>query len=294
VELKAVELFRVGRWNDVKTFQRSDLDAMAESFVALQLAGRTPLKFGHNDEQPMTDGQPALGWLSRVWRDGDVLRGDFSDVPQVVYQAIKQGSYKFVSVELLRDVVSGDREYPWVLSAVALLGADIPAVAGLGDLQQLTMARRARFASGTRMTFTTGGRDTMTDEKQAEIDRLNGLLLQQAQDFAITSGRCVPAERERFNRRYGDKGTVAEWNDWLRDSPRPLQIYSQQRPHGRSNDDRDSMQDGERPDSKLVALAQKEVEKSNGQLTYFAAQQKVLRANPELAEAYRHMPGNKE
>lgn len=154
MDLKGVELFRTGRWNNIKNFTVDDLDAMAESFAELRMSGRVPLKMGHNDEQPFTDGKPALGWVERLWRDGEVLKGDFTSMPRVVYDAIKAGNYKFVSVELLRDVVYNGSEFPWVLSAVALLGADIPAVSGLKDLQALAMSRRAGFRSGERLTFT--------------------------------------------------------------------------------------------------------------------------------------------
>lgn len=184
MDLKGVELFRTGRWNDIKNFTRGDLTAMAASFAELKLAGRVPLKLGHNEEQPLTDGQPALGWLDRLWLDDDdVLRGDFTQMPKIVYDAVKNGLYNFVSVELLRDVAYQGSEYPWVLSAVALLGADIPAVSGLKGLQALAMSRKIGFRSGARLTFTRevnhNGDYTMGQEKdpsmQEILQRLDGL-----------------------------------------------------------------------------------------------------------------------
>jgi len=293
MNLNGVEIFRVGRWNDVRTFTEDDLQAMEDSFNALALAGRTPLKLGHNDEQPLTDGQPALGWVERVWRDGEVLKADFTGMPRAVHEAVRAGLYKHVSVELLRDVIAGNKEYPWVLSAVALLGADIPAVSGLRDLQSLTMARRVQFASGTRMTFTTGGREPMdeTTKLKAENERLNALLVQQAQDAAITSGRCIPAERERFNRRYSKAGTLTDWNEWLKDAQRPPAHMS--RSSGAHDRRADTMPTGDAPDSEVVALTHAAM-KADPQLTYFSAQRQVLRANPDLAERYRLQPGTRE
>jgi hypothetical protein len=139
------------------------------------LGGKIPLKFGHNEDQPLTDGQPALGWVSRVYREGKKLLADFSDLPTVVYEAIRKGLYKFVSVELLGEVQAGTRVIPWVLDAVALLGADPPAVGVLKDLQQLTMARssglqgRARVAFSRDTTTTGGHRPTMADEPNKDI-----------------------------------------------------------------------------------------------------------------------------
>ena len=64
-ELKGQEVFAAGIWNGTQ-FSEADLDAMVQSFEALGLAGRVPLKFGHDSPKP--DGQPSLGWVSRVWR----------------------------------------------------------------------------------------------------------------------------------------------------------------------------------------------------------------------------------
>lgn len=158
--ITGAEIFAAGTWNE-RTFTEADLDGIVAAFNALNLTGRVPLKFGHNSEQPITDGQPALGWVSRVYRDGSKLLADFTDMPVSVYNAIKQGMYKFVSVELLRDVRASTRVIPWVLDAVALLGADQPAVGNLGDLQALTMRRATGFQYAARVEFR---RDTPTSE----------------------------------------------------------------------------------------------------------------------------------
>lgn len=167
-----------GTWDAMTgtiTITESDLDAIASSFTLLDLAGRVPLKFGHNDQQPLTDGQPALGWVSSLYRQGKKLLGDFTDIPKVVYDLIKAGRYKYLSVELLGDIKAGSRIIPWVLDAVALLGADQPAIGTLKDLQSLTMARGSGLQSSVRAALTratplTGGhRPTMADEPNKDI-----------------------------------------------------------------------------------------------------------------------------
>ncbi len=161
-------------------FSIDDLHAIADSFRALGLSGRVPLKFGHNDQQPMTDGQPALGWVSRVWVDGGKLLADFVDMPSTVYEAIKKKLYKFVSVELLPNVKAGTRVIPWVLDAVALLGADQPAFGSLRELEALTMRRRPAFRATPRVTLkrqsfsTREGKDMDATEVQAMIDKATG------------------------------------------------------------------------------------------------------------------------
>src|SRR5690606_25974082 len=98
-ELRDREIFAVGKWNGLE-FTEADLDDIVANFDRLKDIHKVPLKFGHNDEQPITDGQPAIGWVSRVYRKGKKLLADFSDVPSVVVEAIKKKLYRTVSVEL--------------------------------------------------------------------------------------------------------------------------------------------------------------------------------------------------
>ena len=177
--LYGAEIFAVGTWNGL-TFTDADLDSIVTSFDALGLSGRVPLKFGHNDEQPLTDGQPALGWVSRVYRQGNKLLADFKDMPTSIYEMVRAGLYKFVSVELLKNVMAGTRNIPWVLDAVALLGADQPAVGTLKDLQSLTMARKSALRARARVAFQ---RDTklftMEARKGMEKHEVEALLKEQ-------------------------------------------------------------------------------------------------------------------
>jgi hypothetical protein len=224
--IKGAEVFSVGTHNGL-TFTESDLDAIVSSFEALNKAARVPLKFGHNDEQDMTDGKPALGWVQRVWRDGKKLFADFMDVPTVVFEAIRKGLYKQVSIELLKNYSREGSSYPWVLDAVALLGADIPAVKDLRDLQTLLMTRQlqgATFASVAAFTsdrsIHIGDHSTMTEaEEKALRDQLaasqNELkkfqesvqkekveahrsTVKEVLENAVTEGRIYPRTRDRI------------------------------------------------------------------------------------------------
>src|ERR1700740_262316 len=110
MELKNAEILAVGTWQGSVevTFDESVLDGMVRAFTKLNQAGRVPLKLGHNTEQSVTDGQPALGWGQRIWRDGQKLLADFSDMPTAIYEAIRKGLYKFISSEVLLDNKVGE------------------------------------------------------------------------------------------------------------------------------------------------------------------------------------------
>ncbi|CAB4170094.1 hypothetical protein UFOVP1082_59 [uncultured Caudovirales phage] len=150
-KISGAEIFAAGDWNGL-SFSTKDIDGIISSFNAMGLSGRIPLKFGH-DGADARDGAPALGWVDKLYREGNKLMADISSLPDTVYEAIKQGMYKFVSVELLKDVPANTRNIPWVLDAVALLGADQPAVGILKDLQALTMSRVTGLRGTDRVAF---------------------------------------------------------------------------------------------------------------------------------------------
>ena len=150
-DLTGREIFAVGKWNGME-FSETDLDDIVENFGHLSEIHKVPLKFGHNDEQTITDGQPAIGWVKRVYRDGKKLLADFADVPKTVINAIKNKLYRSVSVELLFDVDHNGSKFNHVLDAVALLGAEHPAVNTLADLDAL-LASRTAFSGGRRLCF---------------------------------------------------------------------------------------------------------------------------------------------
>jgi len=173
-KLLGAEIFSTGTHNKME-FKDSDLEAIVKAFDALGASARVPLKFGHNNDQTITDGQPALGWVQRVWKDGNKLLADFVDMPTVVFDVIKKGLYKFVSVELLQNYNRNGASFPWVLDAVALLGADIPAVSGLKDLQALALTRKLAGSSFKSVaTFTLEHHQsqrisTMTPEEETKL-----------------------------------------------------------------------------------------------------------------------------
>ncbi len=174
------EVLAVGKWNGIE-FTLDDLHLIADAFAQLASVHKVPLKMGHNDEQPLTDGQPALGWVTDLAVMGNKLVATFDHVPQVVHDAITAKLYRTVSVELLKNVSHKGSKYSWVLDGVALLGADIPAVNTLNDLgQYLPSKEDARLrASGRVMCSSVRGTvnattedDTMSEELKKEIQGL--------------------------------------------------------------------------------------------------------------------------
>jgi len=133
-----LEVFAVGRWNGYP-FKKEDLASIANSFGNLKEFVQPPLKLGHNEEQALKDGDFALGWIEDLWVDQDdkgkdKLYAKITDVPEIVYQAIKRKLYRKVSIELDFGVEHKGRYYAYVLTGMALLGAQLPAVSTLNDI----------------------------------------------------------------------------------------------------------------------------------------------------------------
>lgn len=177
--LKGVEILAVGEWpaSERLTMTEEALDSIVSAFDTLKMAGRVPLKLGHEGPDARDDpaSQYAMGWVQSIYRAGKTLLADF-DVTMKVYNAIKEKMLKFVSVELLKDVQAGNRQIPYVLDAVALLGSDQPAVGVLREMQASIAARRTQLRSGGRLTLAQANRKDTTEVKkgmdEAEIKKL--------------------------------------------------------------------------------------------------------------------------
>ena len=130
------EIFSAGTWNG-ETFTIADLNELAGNFARLKDELKPPLKLGHDGTQILAgqrDGDPALGWVSAVRVVGDKLVATFTGIPRVVLEAIRLGRYRRVSAELYFNLRHRGQRIGKALKAVALLGADLPAVTNLRDL----------------------------------------------------------------------------------------------------------------------------------------------------------------
>lgn len=132
-ELKSVEIFGVGTWNQFK-FVQEDLAEIVKNTKALMTKGslKPKLKLGHSETQILdqSDGQPALGLAVNFQLKDDKITADFKNMPDILFESIEKTRFTSVSVEM--DHI---KEFGWFITAVSLLGADLPAVKTLDDLQ---------------------------------------------------------------------------------------------------------------------------------------------------------------
>ena len=151
------EIMSVGEWNG-EIFSHEDLHEISHNFELLRNELKPPLKFGHDEDQTLlgqSDGDPALGWVDGLRVTGGKLIATFIQVPSVVRQAIASGRWRKISAEIYFEAEHQGKKLGKVLKAVALLGADLPAVTNLKDLSVfLTADWPSGFRSRGSRVFT--------------------------------------------------------------------------------------------------------------------------------------------
>lgn len=175
--LRNVQLIRVGAWRGSAgetRFEVGDLEDIVRSYVALgsKTGFRPHLKLGHTDAQKFfgqRNGFPSLGEVTNVWRDGEVVYADIENVPEALLDLIEKRRYTQLSIEIYPSYEYEGVKYRNVLAAVALLGAELPAVKGLNDLAQALFKDEAQIFNDAqgKQEFT---EMPATEKTQAEKD----------------------------------------------------------------------------------------------------------------------------
>lgn len=122
-----VEIFRPGSWKG-SVYSESDIDDLVSSYPSLDY--KAPIKLGHDE----VDGAESWGWVQSLRKVGDTAVATISDIPKELLSKIAAKRYNAVSAEIFVNLKRNDKLYRKALKAVAILGAQIPAVGGLRAL----------------------------------------------------------------------------------------------------------------------------------------------------------------
>lgn len=166
------------------TVTEADLDEMIKNFSELKGSNvvRPHLKLGHTEAQKwfgQENGIPVLGWINRVWRVGNKLLADITDVPDALLDMIRQRRYHNVSAEIFLDFIEvGGRKVRNILSAVALLGTEMPAAKDLAGLANALFSHKLESVDEKPVTLSQETEMPDGDQKivqgfsQAQVDSL--------------------------------------------------------------------------------------------------------------------------
>jgi len=178
------EIFSVGEHNGDK-YTDADLVEMANAFNSLDFL--PAIKLGHQRDI----GAPAYGYVSNVRKVGTKLLADFIHLPKEIYDAIKQRRYARVSAEVFWNLKRAGKLYKRAIGAVALLGQEIPGVAGLKPLYE----------------------HSLTDEYESQ---LNYALIDDDYDYALQLYDAKIIDDKALNE-YATgniQAVVKAWSDW--------------------------------------------------------------------------------
>lgn len=154
-EIKGIEIFSTGTHNKMK-FTEEDIDDIIAAFGEQDF--RPAIKIGHTADKP---GAPAYGYVTNLTKkvvDGVVkLYADFTSMHDSVVEAIRDGRYSRVSSEIYFNLQRGAKKFRRALKAVALLGAEVPAVANLVPLHKMEFVDAAAetYAADTELDVPT-------------------------------------------------------------------------------------------------------------------------------------------
>lgn len=270
-EIKGVEIFEVGEWNGDK-YDESDLDAMVDAFKHQQFV--PPLKAGHDE----TPGRPALGWVANLRRVGTKLIADFTHIPDAVFQVIKSRGFDRVSSEIYWDLKQGKKKFRRALKAVALLGADVPAVSSLAPLHSLFF----NLEGTVKYYDWPEGVPNMTHEKLKRMD------LQRAQRTAgeLLDGKArLLSERSKMTYAQAFQQTVRDpENNFL------VELYSGfASPHTPTNNTEATPEEA---GAKLAVYATQIARAEN--ISIADANVRAVREHPQLAAVYANLGQHKK
>lgn len=139
VRLPRTQLFDVGTHNGTK-FSHEDIRRIVEDSNEVHQWLKPVVKLGHDSPlNELGDGMPGFGRLGKFAMDGTKVAVEgISGVPITLATIIALGGYERVSIEMYRNwKAPNGKRYPFVIYAVAFLGAQMPAVKTLDDIPKL-------------------------------------------------------------------------------------------------------------------------------------------------------------
>jgi hypothetical protein len=194
-DIKGVEIFGAGTHNGDE-YTEKDLDDIVSAFNTLDY--RPAVKVGHTKDKP---GSPAYGWVQNLKRVGNKIHADLTDMHDSVVDAIRNKNYDRVSSEIYFNLKRGGKEFRRALKAVALLGAEVPAVANLVPLHKMEFAAEGFEKVGTLEQELNVPSQALVD---ALAERVAGLVnLMKEHDMAKNAEeiKTLKAQVEEFNQK---------------------------------------------------------------------------------------------
>ena len=173
--LPETPVFKVGKWNG-QEFTSEDVYKIVENYELLKDSFLPSIKEGHEHgilvglSSPKED-QEALGYINSMRTDGEYIFATFEVTPEVYYSKFENKSLRYKSCEIWMEWPKDGEIVGPVMTAVAALGIDPPAVADLGEINLLQFSKK----EGKReiIAFDFERKEDMDDNKTVQPEAEN-------------------------------------------------------------------------------------------------------------------------
>lgn len=205
-EINNVEILATGKWSGSRKAEVTlkDLEEMVQNFDKKVVDPWITLDHndGYTNKVKNFLKVASLGWVSKLWTEGNKLMANFKEVPAQIAKLIDAGTLKKRSVEYYpADTpyrVNG-KDYKNLLTAVTFFGAGKPAVNSLADdFEVLMLSNQAHpvleGVTALQSKITEG--DTMKVEEKEKLDELKLLRNQITKLKATVTKLEAEAEAE--------------------------------------------------------------------------------------------------
>ncbi len=182
---EGVEIARTGTFEAQTgrvTFTTKDFDEAEKAYNALKENHRAVIKLGHDEHQQLLqeDGLPNAGFLENIRRQGQKLLADLTDVPEVVAGMVQAGRYNARSIEAMRNFEVDGTKWPFVITGLALLGADLPAISSLEDVAAVYASQGLEVPEDAVVVIMAQGgqedAESLIEELKELLKRAEGLI----------------------------------------------------------------------------------------------------------------------
>lgn len=205
-EINNVEILATGKWSGSRKAEVTlkDLEEMVQNFDKKVVDPWITLDHndGYTNKVKNFLKVASLGWVSKLWTEGNKLMANFKEVPAQIAKLIDAGTLKKRSVEYYPSDtpyrVNG-KDYKNLLTAVTFFGAGKPAVNSLADdFEVLMLANKSHAVlegvTALQSKITEG--DTMKVEEKEKLDEIKLLRNQIAKLKAAKVKLEAEAEAE--------------------------------------------------------------------------------------------------
>ncbi|WKZ71112.1 MAG: hypothetical protein QY331_07585 [Melioribacteraceae bacterium] len=159
--MKPFEIFRTGTHTSsngiTKDYSLDDLEQIADNYNRSE--HEAPIVIGH----PKSNA-PAFGWIKKIFVEGDRLFAEAKDLAEDFVNAVKEKKFLKRSISLTKD---------GLLNHVGFLGATVPAVKGLADVEFNEDQELTEFEFDEEMLEEEIGQDKDADETQTKDENFS-------------------------------------------------------------------------------------------------------------------------